>query len=163
MTTVIIGKRLISLDHVALVEPFDPSAHPGMKTDKTFKARLVLIDRQSVLTEDLPDAFAAAHGFRKLGREGIGINPGVRFAVESFVPTPGFEPTKPFRSRLQWRDGDGNTQSKLLLSEPEVVLAVTMGEEATAGGKPETKRKRSQRPTASSDRRKAREPAAQPT
>ena len=41
--TLTISKRLIPLEHIALVEPFDPSAHPGMKTQKVFKARVVLV------------------------------------------------------------------------------------------------------------------------
>ena len=40
--TITIGKRLIPLEHIALVGPFDPAAHPGMRTDKAFKARVIL-------------------------------------------------------------------------------------------------------------------------
>src|SRR4029077_17965943 len=93
--TVTIGKRLIPLDHIALVEPFDPSAHPGMKTDKAFKARVVLIDRQSVLTEEASAVFAEGNGFRMLGEEGVAPTPPILFAVETFEPAKGFEPTKP--------------------------------------------------------------------
>src|SRR4029077_2434674 len=84
--TVTIGKRLIPLDHIALVEPFDPSAHPGMKTDKAFKARVVLIDRQSVLTEEESAGFAEAHGFRMLAEGGGGTNPAPRSSGETFDP-----------------------------------------------------------------------------
>jgi len=161
-TTVTIGKRLIPLDHIALVEPFDPSAHPGMKTDKAFRARVVLIDRQSLLTEETAADFAEAHSFQMLAGEGVATNPVIRFAVETFEPVPGFEPNKPYRSRLQWRDLDGETQSKLLLSAPETVLAsaVTGKTEATSA-KPRAAGGR--KPTATADRRKTRRREPQPT
>jgi len=158
--TVTIGKRLIPLDHIALVEPFDPSAHPGMKTDKAFKARVVLIDRQSVLTEEESAGFAEAHGFRMLAEEGVATNPAIRFAVETFEPAEGFEPTKPFRSRLLWRDLEGNTQSKLLLSTPEVVLAaVVTGEGKASSGSPTMARIK---PGAPRERRRSKRKLAAP-
>jgi hypothetical protein len=157
MNTVTIGKRLIPLDHVALVEPFDPAAHPGMKTEKAFKARVVLIDRQSVLTEETVEAFSQAHAFRLLAADQVVTNPAIRFGVETFVPAEGFEPTKPFITRLFWRDLDGNTQSKLLLSAPEAVLAVAVtGEGNAEAPKAAGRAAGGRRPTASIDRRKAR-------
>jgi hypothetical protein len=120
--TIVVGRKHIPLSQVALVEPFDPAAHPGMKSDKAFKARIVLIDRQSVLTEDTVETFAAAHAFRLIAEDQVVTNPAVRFSVESFVKAEGFEPTKPFLSRLLWRDLDGNTQSRLLLAAPERFL-----------------------------------------
>jgi hypothetical protein len=152
--------------HIALIEPFDPSAHPGMKSDRAFKARVVLIDRQSVLTEEPLEGFAAAQGFRFLAEEQIAINPAIRFSVETFAPTEGFEPSKPFKSRLMWRDLDGNTQSKLMLSLPEQVLAIAVqGESGAArGGEvagPSEGRNGSMRPRSRRSRRRAleREPA----
>ncbi len=133
--TIVVGRKHIPLSQVALVEPFDPAAHPGMKSDKAFKARIVLIDRQSVLTEETVEAFAEAHGFRLLAQDQVVTNPAVRFSVESFVKAEGFEPTKPFASRLLWRDLDGNTQSKLLLSPPEAVLAVAVTGDAAPDAK----------------------------
>ena len=100
MSTIVVGKRHIPLEHIALVEPFDPSAHPGMKTEKAFKARVVLIDRQSVLTEETVEAFAATHGFRFVAEDQLATNPAIRFGVENFEPAEGFEPTKPFRHAL---------------------------------------------------------------
>lgn len=162
-TTVVIGKRHIPLEHVALVESFDPSLHPGIKTEKAFKARVVLIDRQSILTEETVEAFAGGHGFRFLAGDQAATNPAIRFGVENFVPAEGFEPTKPFLTRLSWRDLDGNTQSKLLLSTPEDVLAIAV----TGENKPEAPQSRSRsggsrRPTATIDRRKARRRAEEP-
>jgi hypothetical protein len=40
-----------------MVEPFDTAANPQFKFDKDFKARVVLINRESVLTEDTAQAF----------------------------------------------------------------------------------------------------------
>ena len=167
--TVVIGKRHIPLDHIALVEPFDPSSHPGMKSDRAFKARVALIDRQSVLTEETLEAFAAAHKFRLIPEDQVAINPGVRFSVETFVKADGFEPTKPFKSRLLWRDLDGDTQSKLLLAEPEAVLAIAVTGEAAPDAKAGDAPRESggRKPTASSmrprsERRKRRQPAEEP-
>ena len=128
--TVTVGKRLIPIEHIALVEPFDPAAHPRMQTERPFQARIVLIDRESVLTEEAPAAFAEAHGFRMLPEETVATNPAIRFRVETFEPAEGFKPTKPYLARLLWRDLDGNTQSKLLLSKPGTVLAIAVKGEA---------------------------------
>jgi hypothetical protein len=37
MTTLSIGKRLVPLEHVVLVEPFDPSTQTRMQTDKAYQ------------------------------------------------------------------------------------------------------------------------------
>jgi hypothetical protein len=135
--TVTISRRLVPLEHIAFVEPFDPAAQTRIQTDRTFQARVVLVDRDSVLTEEAPDAFAEKHGFRRLSEDGIVVNPDVRFRVEAFEPAEGFNPTKPYRSRLLWRDRDGETQSKLLLAAPETVLAVAVrGGEALSASAP---------------------------
>jgi hypothetical protein len=164
MSTVTIGKRLIPVESIALVEPFDPSAHPGMKSDKPFKARVVLLDRQSVLTEQTVEAFAQAHAFLLLAEDQVVTNPAIRFGVETFEPADGFEPTKPFRTRLSWRDLDGNTQSKLLLSPPEAVLAIAVRGEVQTGAAREQPRAGggSRKPTATIDRRKARRREREP-
>jgi hypothetical protein len=168
--TLTIGKRLIPLAHIALVEPFDAAAHPGMKSNKAFKARVVLLDRQSVLTEETIDEFAAAHAFRLLAEDQVATNPALRVSVESFAPAEGFEPTKPYRTRLSWRDLDGNTQSKLLLSPPETVLAIAVtGVSEKPASEPGTARLGAasgsgagRKPTASIDRRRTRRPPAEP-
>lgn len=33
------GRRLVPLEQIALVEPFDPAANPSFKTEKPYKAR----------------------------------------------------------------------------------------------------------------------------
>jgi len=60
----------------------------------------------------------------------------IHFSVEAFTPVEGFNPAKPYRSRLLWRDQDGQTQSKLLLAEPEAVLAMAVRGEAQAAPAP---------------------------
>src|SRR5271170_563086 len=102
-----IGRKRFPIEEIALVEPFEPPAEPSPRftSDKDFKARVVLIDRYNVLTED------------------------------TFEASEGFTPRKPYQSRLKWRDQDGNEQSKLLLTRPETVIAVILrGEAAPAPG-----------------------------
>jgi hypothetical protein len=85
-----------------------------------------MVNRESVLTEEKPQAFAATNGFRMLQMDGVATNPAVHFRVESFAPAEGFTPGKAYATWLLWRDLDGNDQSKLLLSDPETVLAVAV-------------------------------------
>lgn len=121
-----VGRRLIPLRHIAFVEPYDPEANPDFQTTREYRGRLVTIDRESVLIEEAPQAFATSHGFRMLNADRVATNPAVHFRVESFLPKEGFVPSKAFATRLLWRNLDGDEQSKLLLSEPETVLAVVV-------------------------------------
>lgn len=126
MTTLTIGRRLVPLEQIAFVEPFDPAANPKIQTDKAFKSRIVLLDRESVLSELETEIFASDHGFRWIMSDQTATNPAIHFSVEHFEPAPEFTPRKPYRSRLVWRDLDGNTQSKLLTAEPATLLAVAV-------------------------------------
>jgi hypothetical protein len=49
-----IGRKRIPIEEIALVEPFEAPAEqpPRFTSDKDFKARVVLIDRYNVLTEE---------------------------------------------------------------------------------------------------------------
>jgi hypothetical protein len=123
--TITIGKRLIPASQ-SLVEVFDPAANPRFESDKPYRARVVLVGPESVLTEVTPSSFAEAYGFRMLPEDAACVNPTVHFQVKSFAPGGGFEPTKPYATRLLWRDLDGNTQSKLLLTKPDHVLAIAV-------------------------------------
>jgi hypothetical protein len=127
----------IPIEHIALVEPFDPAANPQFKNEKDFKARVVLLNRESVLTEDAPDAFAQANGFRMLADDGVATNPAIKYKVEMFSPREGFAPAKPFVTRLLWRDQDDNEQSRLLLTKPETVIAVVLRGETEPSPAPE--------------------------
>jgi hypothetical protein len=132
--TITIGKRLVPIEQIALVEPFDPASYPGMQSERTFKSRVVLIDRESVLAEAEPFDFGEKHAFRMLLEDNVAANPAIRFGVQTFEPSEGFNPTKPYRSRLIWRDAD-NIQSKLLLTAPEILLAIAVrGEPGRAEG-----------------------------
>ena len=125
MTDVItIGKRLIARDQLAFIEPFDPARNPDFNPSKEFKTRLVLLNRENVLSEEEPRAFAETHGLRFLDDDKVGINPSIVFKVESFEPTEDFKPKKSFLTRLKWRGADGRENSKLLLAKPESVIAL---------------------------------------
>ncbi len=152
-----IGRKLLPIEEIALVEPFEPPAEPSPRftSDREFKTRVVLIDRYSLLTEDTVEAFAEANKFRRLPDDNVATNPAVRFRVETFEPSEGFQPRKPYQSRLKWRDQDGNEQSKLLLTKPETVIAVILrGEAAPAPDQQATPSE------ASPPQRSARKPAA---
>lgn len=63
MTILIIGKRFVPTEQIAYVEPFDPStAKPDFKPEKDFKARIVLINRDTVLTEMTAQQFTEDRG-----------------------------------------------------------------------------------------------------
>ena len=57
-----------------------------------------------------------------LAEDNVAINPTIAFRVETFEPTENFKPEKGYRSRIKWRDPDGNEQSKLLVMEPEILV-----------------------------------------
>lgn len=158
-TFVTVGKRLIPREHIAFVEPYDPAANPKLQTSRDFLARVMLVNRDSILVEETPEAFAKANEFRMLPEDNVATNPAVHFQVETFEPTEGFNPSKPFASRLRWRDLDGNDQSKLLLSKPEAVLAVAVkGEASSANGAGKTPRRANRRKRSSAAETQASQP-----
>jgi hypothetical protein len=108
---------------------------------------VVVVNRDSVLIEEAPQAFAEANGFRMLQMDRVATNPAVQFRVETFVPADGFAPAKAYARRLLWRDLDGNEQSKLLLSEPETVLAVAVRGEADPHAAAQTPQEPARRPS----------------
>lgn len=61
MKVITIGKRLVPVEQVAFVEPFDPSANPEFKPEKDYKGRIVMLNRDIVLTEQMPQEFATEH------------------------------------------------------------------------------------------------------
>jgi hypothetical protein len=153
---VIVGRRLIPREHIAFIEPYDPNANPRFQTSRDFKGRVVMVNRDSILIEEAPQAFADANGFRMLPIDKVATNPAVHFRVETFVPAEGFTPAKAYATRLLWRDLDGNDQSRLLLSEPETVLEVAVTGDAsppaatpvtTRRGTPSRKTRQTKQPT----------------
>jgi len=145
---VTLGRRLIPIEHIAFIEPFE-SANPQFKPGKTYKARVVLINRDSVLTEETSQAFAQTHGFRILPDDAVATNPAINFKVETFVSSEGFSSSKPYATRLTWRDQDGNEQSKLLLTKPETVIALALRGETPSGPAEAKAPKRPAQPRAS--------------
>jgi hypothetical protein len=141
---VTIGKRLVPVEQIAFVEPFDASSNPEFKPDRPFRARVVLVNRDTVLTEHTPHEFAGLQGFHMLDDDGIAVNPAIAFHVETFAPTEAFNPAKAYSTRLKWRDCDGNEQSKLLLTKPEIAISVIQrrGSEARHGLPPRPGRTR---------------------
>ncbi|MBB5048530.1 hypothetical protein HNR60_003297 [Rhodopseudomonas rhenobacensis] len=125
---IIVGKRLLPREQIALVESYAPSETTTLQTTRTFQSRVIMINRDSVLLEEAPELFAQASGFRMLDGDRVAFNPVVRFNVETFAPVSGFTPTKPYVTRLRWRDLDGNDQSKLLVTSPDAVLSAVMGD-----------------------------------
>jgi hypothetical protein len=129
-TTLTIGKRLVPLEHIVLVEPFDPATQTRMQTDRPYRTRVLLLDRESLLTEEALDGFVDAHGFRRLSADGVATNPAIYFRVEAYEVQDEFKTTKPYQSRLSWTDAENRRQSKLLLATPENALAVVVRGEA---------------------------------
>jgi hypothetical protein len=143
-----VGKRFIPVEHVALVEPYVPTPASPLRTSREFKSRIVLLNRDSVLSESAPEEIAEKHAFRVLPSDAVATNPAIRFGVEAFEPAENFTPSKNFMTRLSWHDLDGNSQSKLLLTAPEVALAIAVrGErpEGAAEAKAESERPRRKR------------------
>jgi hypothetical protein len=80
----------------------------------------------------------------------LATNPAITFRVASFTPSDDFKPAKPFQTRITWRDPNGASQSKLLLTKPEAVIAIALRGETEL----DTDRKpRSRRPSRASRRR----------
>ena len=97
---------------------------------------------------------------RRLPDDNVATNPAVRFRVETFEPSEGFQPRKPYQSRLKWRDQDGNEQSKLLLTKPETVIAVVLRGEAAPA--PDQQATPSEAPAPQRRARRPAEPGVQP-
>lgn len=128
METIIrVAKRLIPVEEIALVEPFVISATtPPLRTTRDLRSRIVLIDKTRILSESSPEDLGSANGFRFIDADRVATNPAVRFWVEVFEAAPDFVSTRPFLSRLLWRDQNGRVQSRLLTAPAETVLAVAV-------------------------------------
>jgi hypothetical protein len=64
MQVITFGKRLVPIEQIAFIEVFDPASNPEFKPERDFKGRVVLLNRDTVLTEMTPHDFAAAHNMR---------------------------------------------------------------------------------------------------
>jgi hypothetical protein len=143
MKVITIGKRLIAAEQIAFVEPFDPAANPDFKPEKDFKARIVLLNRDAVLTEENPAAFAEAHALHLFKEDDVAVNRAIAYKIESFEPSDKFNPSKPFKTRLKWTDASGADQSKLLITPAEAVIAELLETKAKA---PAGKKRAARRP-----------------
>jgi hypothetical protein len=147
-----IGRELVPVEQIAYIEAFEPPADGQFKPDKPYKGRVVLLNREFVLTETTPQAFAEANGFRLLPEDNVATNPAIPFRVESFAPTEDFNPAKPYQTRLMWRGPDGDGHSKLLLTKPEMVVAIALRGNTEADSE---RKARPRRPAQSRGRRRA--------
>lgn len=126
------ARHVLAIEQIALFEPFVAPSDPPLATDKKFASRIVFLDRSSVLSEETPEALSDAYGFRMVVADRVDTNPTVSFKVETFEPTENFAPSRPFSSRLCWKDQRGVTQSKLMVSSPESLVAIVVrGDEAS--------------------------------
>lgn len=126
MKVITIGKRLVPVEQVAFVEPFDATANPDFKPEKDYKGRIVMLNRDIVLTEQTPQEFAADHELHLFIEDSVAGR--WCSGSKTFEPTESFEPAKPYKTRLKWRDLTGGEQSKLLLTEAviaEILAAKT--------------------------------------
>lgn len=121
MKVITVGKKLVPIQQVAFVELFDPAANPEFKPERDYKGRIVMLNRDIVLTEQTPQEFAVEHELHLFTEDGVAVNRAIVFRVETFEPTESFNPTKPYKTRLKWRDLA--EQSKLLVTPPETVIA----------------------------------------
>jgi hypothetical protein len=121
-----VAKRLIPVEQIALFEPFVPDPESPLRTARDLKARIVLLDKNSVLTEETPEQLAEAHHFRFIAADRSATNPTVQYWVETFEADETFKPNRPYLTRLSWKGPDGLARSRLLLAPPETVLAVAV-------------------------------------
>jgi hypothetical protein len=142
MQVITLGKKLIPAEQIAFIEAFDPASNPEFKPERDFKGRVVLLNRDTVLTEMTPQDFAAAHNMRLLAEDNVALGQAIAFRVETFTPTETFKPSKAYLTRIKWRDHDGNEQSKLLMTAPETVVTELSGRRAElpARSKPAARR-----------------------
>ena len=81
-----VGEEYVPVEQIAYIEPFEPPANGQFKSDKPWKGRVVLLNRESVLTEDTPHDFAKANEFRFLPEDNVATNPMISFRVRRFKP-----------------------------------------------------------------------------
>jgi hypothetical protein len=140
-----VGQHHLAIGQVACVEPFDASAQrEDFRSDKPYRSRIVLLNRDTHLSEDTPEAFVTRYGFLFLAEDETAFNPGLFYKVSSFTPTATFNPRKPFKTGVEWTDAFGEKQRKLLLTQPEIVLA-TLVRGGMSEPKTRTKRMMSRR------------------
>jgi hypothetical protein len=136
---IIIEREHVPVEQIAYIEAFETPANAEFKPDKSYKGRVVLLNREGVLTEDTP---AEANEFRFLPEDNVATNPLISFRVRSFALTVDYNPAKPYQTRLMWRDLAGDSRSKLLLTKPEMVIAIVLRGETEPGAQRKTQPRR---------------------
>ncbi|MDI2077763.1 hypothetical protein, partial [Bradyrhizobium sp. Mp27] len=101
MKVITIGKKLVPVEQVAFVEPFDPSVSPEFKPEKDYKGGIVMLNRDIVLTEQTPQEFAAEHELHLFTEDSVAVNRAIVFRVETFEPTESFKPAR-CQSAFDW-------------------------------------------------------------
>jgi hypothetical protein len=124
--TIQVAKRILPVEQIALIEPFVRVEGAELRSTKEFKARIILLNKDSILSLDTPEQLAKAHAFRIIIADRVATNPAVGYWVEIFEPVESFQSARPFRTRLLWRGPDRMAHSKLLVASPETVLAVAV-------------------------------------
>ncbi len=61
--TIQVGKRIVPIEQIALIEPFDPETQKNMRSSRAFRSRIVLLNRDSGLSKAYPLAFSEDHAF----------------------------------------------------------------------------------------------------
>ena len=77
--TIHIGRRILPIEQIALIEPFDSETQKNMRSDRAFKARIVLLNRDNTLPETDPLALAEEHAFRFLLKDNVATNLAINF------------------------------------------------------------------------------------
>ena len=96
-----VGEEYVPVEQMAYIEPLEPPANGQFKSDKPWKGRVVLLNRESVLTEDTPHDFAEANEFRFLPEDNVATNPMISSASGALSrPTTSTQasPTRPSSS-----------------------------------------------------------------
>ncbi|WP_128918624.1 hypothetical protein [Bradyrhizobium nanningense] len=81
-----------------------------------------MLSREIVLTGQTVEAFATEHGLHLFTEDTVAVNRAIVFRVEIFEATADFNPAKPYKTRVKWRDLAGGEQSKLLLTAPQTAI-----------------------------------------
>jgi len=137
-----VGEEYVPVEQIAFIEPFEPQLMRS--SNPTNRGRAA----SSYSTE--------ANEFRFIPDDNVATNRMVSFRVRSFKPTQDFNPAKPYQTQLDWRDGEGITRRKLLLTKPEMVIAIVLRGETEPGA--ERKARRPRRPQSRAPRKRAAAP-----
>jgi hypothetical protein len=135
-----LNRYIIPVEQIVGVEPYDPAANPEFRTERTYRSRVILLNRESHLAEDTVESLTTRLALRFLAEDQTAFNPTVEYQVEYFSPSETFKPERPFKSRLVWRDADGNKQSKLLKTNPAIVVTTLLRADLETAPKSRPKR-----------------------